>query len=565
MPSDGPGRTLGRRDFLRTALTAASVPALAATAEVFGAHDVAHRLATGKAPTAGITRSPTKRTTLPSGVVVPTADWVRIENARPGTLAWAITSPQPTRAIEGFAGSVSAQSGDEVALFVHTTSPSFHVEAYRMGYYGGLGARLIWQSAGITGAEQPSPSLSSPTSTVQCHWSPSLTLHIDDNWVPGAYLLKLVGSNGAQQYVPLCIRDDASTSAFLVQHSVTTWQAYNLWGGYSLYLGSPSGFTYGQVGGSKTFARRSRAVSFDRPYPVDWGQGAADFIGLELPLVYDMERLSLDVSYTTDVDTHERPELLLQHRALFSLGHDEYWSLQMREGAARARDSGTNIGFLGANACYRPIRFESSPVGPNRVQVCYKSSSEDPFSRSDPSLATPITWMSPPTSWHPSQLVGATYSDIDAVADLVISDASGWIWSGTGLADGQHLAGVVQGEYDSFDAASPGPQNIEILAHSPVANRGPGHFSDITWYTAPGGGGVLDIGFTGFVNKLSSSVLVPGGLLPAPVPGVTDVLLRAMQNVYSVLGTAPASVAHPSKANWRPLPASSVATPVPSA
>jgi len=541
----------------------ASLPALGAAGIAYADAATGRRARSGS-PTHAV-RSPTQLTTLPSGVVVPTARWVAEENAKPGTLGWAIVGAQPTRAIEGYASAVSAQPGDEIVLFVHTQSRAFHVEAYRMGYYQGLGGRLVWQSDTVPAVAQPAPVVTAPTSTVECRWAPSTTLHIDRDWVPGAYLLKLVGTGGEQQYVPLCVRDDDSSSAFLVQHSVTTWQAYNLWGGYSLYLGLPGGLGFGQVGGNKTFAHRARTVSFDRPYPVDWGQGAADFIGLELPLVYDMERLGLDVSYTTDVDMHERPELLLQHRALLSLGHDEYWSLEMRQGVAQARDGGVNVGFLGANACYRPIRFASSPVGPNRWQVCYKSAAEDPMSRDDPMHATPITWSSSPTSWHESELIGSTYNDIDASADLVVTEASGWLWKGTGLRDGQHLPGVVQGEYDSFSAASPGPQNVEVLAHSPVTNRGPGRFSDVTWYTAPGGGGVLDMGFTGFVNKLASAPLVPGGLLPAPVPGTTDVLLRAMENVYSVLGTAPASATHVSRPNWQQLPASSVAKPVPSA
>ncbi len=75
-----------------------------------------------------------------------------------------------------------------------------------------------------------------------------------------------------------------------------------------------------------TFADRARIVSFDRPYDHDWASGAADLVGNEIPVIYQAEQLGLDVTYWTDVDLHARPQLLDNHRALISLGHDEYWS-----------------------------------------------------------------------------------------------------------------------------------------------------------------------------------------------------------------------------------------------
>jgi len=142
------------------------------------------------------------------------------------------------------------------------------------------------------------------------------------------------------------------------------------------------------------------------------------------------------------------------------------------------------------------------------------------------------------------------YQDVGADADLVVADASSWLWQGTGLTNGQALPGVVQGEYDRFDSAGPGPRNVEIFAHSPVANRGPGRFSDITWYTTAGGGGVFATGNASWVNKLSDTTAFPSNVVPAAIPGVTEFLLRAMENVYATLGRGPASSSQPSRANW---------------
>ncbi|MHB8438781.1 MAG: N,N-dimethylformamidase beta subunit family domain-containing protein [Acidimicrobiales bacterium] len=554
-PEDQAAR-VPRRAFLRGAGVLGALVGVAGAA--YGIDDLLtpspHRAAKRRRPAAVHNRSAAdlvEIATLPSGTKVPTASWVSEENAHPGTLDWIVTGVQSPRSIEGFASQVSATVGDTVTLFVNTVARSFHVEAYRMGYYQGLGARLVWRSDDYAGTAQPPPAVAPGVHTVSCPWTESATVKIGSDWPPGAYLLKLVGSGGQQQFVPLCIRDDLSHAAFVVQHSVTTWQAYNLWGGFSLYYGAANGiptFLQTETNG-KNFADRARIVSFDRPYCHDWAQGASDFMGNEFPLVYDMERLGLDVTYRTDVDLHQDPLNLLQHQALLSLGHDEYWSLAMREAATTARDSGVNLAFLGANACYRPIRFADSPLGSNRLQICYKSAAEDPLNGVDDSLVTPVTWDSTPTDWAESQLIGAMYQDVGAEADLVVGDPSSWLWSGTALREGQALSKVVVGEYDRYDPAYPSPGNVEILAHSPVANRGPGRFSDVTWYTAPGGGGVLDTGTASWVNRLANSAAIPSGVFHAPVPGVTEPLLRAMENVYSVLGLGPGATRAPSTSN----------------
>jgi hypothetical protein len=289
-------------------------------------------------------------------------------------------------------------------------------------------------------------------------------------------------------------------------------------------------------------------VSFDRPYDHDWASGAADFVGNEFPVIFQAERLGLDVTYWTDVDLHARPQLLPNHKALVSLGHDEYWSEPMRDGTSQALAGGVNLAFLGANACYRQIRFEPSPLGPDRHQVCYKSAAEDPLTGHDDALVT-VNWAQAPVSRPEAQLIGCTYQDIDANADLVITDPSSWALEGTGLTLGQHLPTAVQGEFDRYVPNGAGPVNVDVIAHSPVPNRH--NYSDVTWYTVPGGGGVFATGNASWVGLLSDSSLVPPDVLPGPVPGITPALLRIMQNVYSVIGSGPASLTHPSHGNWR--------------
>ena len=482
----------------------------------------------------------TEQTTLASGVVVPTAPWLIAENNHPGTLDWIVPTSGPEHSLEGFASQVSAVSGDDVALFVNTTGRAVQVQAYRMGYYQGLGGRLVYQSDMVAAGPQPAPVVNSGVGTVTCPWSPTLTLSIDDTWPPGCYLLKLIGDAGESQYVPLTIRDDGSSAAFVIQNSVTTWQAYNLFGGYSLY--------YGQNGlGHQDFAHRARAVSFDRPYPQTWAQGAADFVGVEFPLLFHLESLGLDLTYWTDIDLHAQPGLLANHRCLFSLGHDEYWSSPMRDGAASANAGGVNLAFLGANACYRQIRLQPTSVGDNRLEVCYKDAAEDPMAQQEPSLTT-VNWNQSPVNNPESNLIGSTYQSVGANANMTVTDASSWFFSGCNLKDGSVLQGMVFGEYDRYVPSLPGPRNLDVLAHSPVP--GQGNWSDLTYFTSRGGGGVMATGSANFISKLSNAPRIPAIVLPPGLAGETEVLLRAMENLYGLFGNGPASVTMPSSGNW---------------
>jgi hypothetical protein len=359
------------------------------------------------------------------------------------------------------------------------------------------------------------------------------------DWPPGYYLFKVVGDfdKSANGYVPLIVRDDTSHAAFTIMSGVTTSQAYNTWGGRSLYVGPGAAAT------------RSRVVSYDRPYDASsWG--APNFIGNEVPLLFLAESLGLDVTYTTDIDLHEQPSLLTNHKCLISLGHDEYWSQLMRTAADQAVDAGVNIAFLGANAIYRHIRLEASPLGPNRHQVCYKTDfmEEDPLWNVDPAEVT-ADWPTGPMPRPEQTTIGAQYADLGANAAMSIVNPGHWVFAGTGVTMNQSLPGVIFGEYDFYDRSLPGPDNVEILAHSPIKNRGPGRWSDMTYYTSPGGGGVLATGNAYFVYRLSNAPYIYPNLVPPAVPSVTSVFWRMMENVFSVFGSGPASASNPSVAN----------------
>jgi hypothetical protein len=384
-------------------------------------------------------------TTAPSAPPVPAVSWVTVENRRPGTSGWRITHMGPANAIQGWADHVSAAAGERVRLSVSTTARRFRVQAYRMGWYGGRGARLVWQSPPLPGHRQPAPVRTPQTNMVATRWPPSLTIPVDQAWPPGVYLLKLVAATG-QRYVPLTIRDDHSHAA---------------------------------------------------------EQGAGDLLGNELPLVRLVESLGLDVTYWTDIDLHRHPERLLAHRALVSLGHDEYWSTRMRRGAEAARANGVNLAFLGANAVYRHIRLRPSPAGQDREEVNYKpwSVGDDPAWKTDPSEVT-TDWRRPPLNDPESRLLGAQYECNPVHAAGVVVRPSSWLLAGTGVRAGSRLPGLVGDEYDRVQPGSPRPPRVEVLLRSPVRCRG-ASFADTTYYTAAAGAGVFDAGTGSWVCQLA--------------------------------------------------------------
>ncbi|MGH3768722.1 MAG: N,N-dimethylformamidase beta subunit family domain-containing protein [Pseudonocardiaceae bacterium] len=409
----------------------------------------------------------------------------------PAEADWRIANPGPEHAIEGFADRTSMLPGQPVQLFVSTTADRFTVTAYRMGDYPPTGGRQVWKSTPQPGHEQPPAMVETPRNTVSAPWQPSLTVDTTD-WEPGDYLFRLDGDNGAQQFVPLTVASPDNTGRIVIVNAVTTWQAYNRWGGDSLYT-SRSG----------RFAERSRAVSFDRPYQAKDMQGAGDFLIFELPFVQFAEHSGMPLGYATDVDLHANSHLLDGARAMVTLGHDEYWSTAMREQATLARDGGVNLAFLGGNEVYRHIRFEPSPLGADRIEVGYKSFAQDPASQTDPMEAT-TEWRSAPFPRPESELLGNFYQCNPVEADMISADSESWLTSGV-VTEGQRLPRLIGNEYERVDLRVPTPRPIQVLFHSPVTCQGKPDFADVTYYTTSSGAAVFSAGTQYWICGLDPS------------------------------------------------------------
>jgi hypothetical protein len=244
---------------------------------------------------------------------------IQAENALGGSepASWLQPAVPPT-SIEGWASEISVVPGDQVHLHVSTNEGyRYRVEIYRLGWYGGLGARLYVCLPSCGGDEvghKYGPHVES--GLIRADWPVSDTFTIPTTWVSGYYyaLLRVTDGGddtGARGYVPFVVRDPPTRhSQVLVQVPVNTWQAYNPWGGKSLYPFN------------STDLAPAQRVSFDRPLAFT-AQGPFDW---EYNLVRFLERERYDVSYQTDLDTDARPDSLLEHRLVIVAGHDEYWT-----------------------------------------------------------------------------------------------------------------------------------------------------------------------------------------------------------------------------------------------
>ncbi|NKL36429.1 DUF4082 domain-containing protein [Rhizobium leguminosarum bv. viciae] len=312
--------------------------------------------------------------------------------------------------IQGFATEISTNIGQTVDFKIATDSTHYRIDIYRMGYYGGDGARKVdsIEKSLTTAQIQPHPIVDMSLGLIDCgNWSVSASWQIPADAVSGVYFAKLVREDGTEDasIIPFVVRDDASTSDIVFQTSDTTWQAYNAWGGASLYYGEvpvdPAdmiGYLPPNCSCGLTAIGRASAVSYNRPIITNTSPigGSHDYIfGVESSAISWLEQNGYDVSYISGVDATRNGALLLNHDAYLSVGHDEYWSAEQRANVEAARDSGVNLAFWSGNECYWKIRWESSIDGSGqayRTMVCYK---ETWGTSSDPSNVGTGTWRDP--------------------------------------------------------------------------------------------------------------------------------------------------------------------------
>jgi hypothetical protein len=294
------------------------------------------------------------------------------ENARPGDRHW-WGRHAPPHTIEGYASQCSVRPGERLDLHVSTRPAArYRIVVYRLGWYGGRGARAVAEhprAGDLQGVAREVPRPRPGPHVDSAGWPVTDAIAIGEDWVTGVYIARLVLTSGEHAgldaFVPFVVRPPfGATAEILVQQPVTTAQAYNNWGGKSLYTSN------------STDEEAAVKVSFERPYPA-WSQTV---VNARYPFVWDynllryLEREGFDVAYTTDIDTHREPWSLAGHRLLMTSGHDEYWTREMRDAFDAALAAGVNLACMGANTCYWQMRLEDG----ERTIVEYRYRAQDP-------------------------------------------------------------------------------------------------------------------------------------------------------------------------------------------
>ncbi|MEA3208270.1 MAG: hypothetical protein QOE70_1327 [Chthoniobacter sp.] len=442
------------------------------------------------------------------GFTAPPRDLIREENARPGTRDWMLARTRidpPTKYrcpwIEGYCSRTSVRAGETLTFHVSTNPASpFTLDLYRLGHYGGDGGRFMKRLGPLDGRTQPDPPIGAKR-VRDCGWEPWAELRVPADWLSGVYVGKLTAErDGTQSYVIFIVRDDRPAD-FIFQCSDHTWQAYNRW---------PSQFALYDDGANPWYWGGGVQVSCNRPYgkycqildaPLSIGSG--EFFLWEFPFAFWLESLGYDVTYISNLDTHRDPRGLLRGRGFLSVGHDEYWSIEMFENVRAAVAAGVSVGFFSGNAICGRILFDENVRAFERVGVF-----------GPPGGTREFTAMSSLSHERPyaNELIGAhSTGPVTGGADWICTKPGHWIYAGTGMKAGDAVPGTIGWEWHGDPAPIDG---LEIIATGPTQSapgKPNGGIYTATVYPGPHGNVVFNAATCWWADGLSAP---PGYVRP---------------------------------------------------
>lgn len=463
------------------------------------------------------------------------ANLIQIENSKPGTRDWMLSSTriEPTSKyrcpwIEGYASRLSVRAGEKIGFHVSTNPASkFTIDLYRLGYYGGDGGRFVQTLGPFEGRVQADPEIG-PKRLRNCQWPPCAEFTIPKDWLSGVYLGKLTAeADGCQSYVIFVVRDDRNAD-YLVQCSDFTWHAYNRW---------PSQFSLYDDGVNPWYWGGNVDVSFNRPYgkycqifdaPLSTGSG--EFLLWEFPLTYWMESLGYDVSYISNFDTHSDPRGLLRAKGLLSVGHDEYWTIDMFENVSAAIVEGVNVAFLSGNAVCGRVLYHEATRSIERIGVFGPAGGTREF------LAMSTLRHGRP---YANQLIGAhSTGPVTGGADWICTAPDHWLYKDTGMQRGDSVPGLIGWEWHGDPAKR---DNLEIVASGPTQSA-PGKPNGGTYtgtvYYGPSGNFIFNAATCWWADGLSAP---PGYVRPKVYTEPKGPDRRVQQMTANVLARMTAS------------------------
>jgi len=442
-------------------------------------------------------------------------NWLKKENQKPGVhmtmSTWHNLDVANPRGSALWLNKTSVTCGEHVDIHAssYLINESYKgprtFEALRIGWYGGSGARLMWKSKPINLKKQKIPIIKNLQRMVETKWKKTVSFTVGNDWTPGFYLIASVSPKGIiESIAPLIVRSPLATSKLLLVHSTLTWDAYNQFGGRSLYLG-PGGSVVSRR------AERSRMVSLDRPFE---GSGANHIDRDGITLVQFLEKENLSVDQVSDIDLDQWPSLSTHYSGVVFGSHAEYFTRRMFNTIAADRNQGINLAFLGANNAYWQTRLADSPIGPNRHVIVYRKATEDPVTNNN---EVSVEFQDPRVNTPPNLLTGTMTHGVHVYGTIYAAEIPNWlkIPKYTSI---NGISGDTEIDATSTNAAQ--PSNVHVLFTGQLLFRDPGPaaeeekssfrrvpIEETVWFATPSGSAVFDAGITTWsCNLLPSCV-----------------------------------------------------------
>jgi hypothetical protein len=408
------------------------------------------------------------------------------------------------------AGYVSAQAvrpGEVERIYVSAPGArTVRIRIFRIGWYGGGGGREVLVSQLRPAVSQPPCTHRFQTGLTECNWHPTLSFTIPSALPSGVYIAKLSAATGVSDC--LFVVRASRPQPLLAQLPTSTYEAYNAWGGDSLYPGGAD-----RVG--LTGTTQGIEVSYDRPY--DSRTGAGQFFARDVAMVRFLERYGYPVSYTTSESVDGDPSQIQGHKALLDFGHSEYWSQAQADAFARARDTGTSLLFLSSDALAWRVRYaKASPAASEAGQPDHSIVSYKEHAALDPNRAKPTG----PFPAFGAPLAGSAY--LGCITPRLQQPGAptyryyawapapalqpSWLFAGTGVSASTRISGIVGYELDMRTPSSPSGTRVAGSGATPCMTPAPGepapgpgqNLAETTMYTAPSGALVFATGTLGW-------------------------------------------------------------------
>lgn len=426
---------------------------------------------------------------------------IALENAKPGTRDWMLNNTRIDPAtkyrcpwIEGYASHASILPGQKLQLMISTRpSAKVEVDIYRLGFYGGTGGRHMASLGAYDCFAQTMPEPGN-LRLMNCQWEVTAELIIPEDWISGVYVAKLTELNEKlQSYIIFIVKDNRKAD-LVFQCSDHTWQAYNRW---------PSQFSLYDDGKNQWHWGGLSQVSFNRPYgkycqildaPLSIGSG--EYFLWEFPFSYWLEQNGDDVTYISNTDLHADALAAQRGKGFISVGHDEYWTIEMFNHMQAAIAAGINVGFFSGNAVCGRVLWDQPTRSMRRVGVF-----GPPGGTRDFEAMKSLEHVRP----YANELIGAhSTGPVTGGADWICTMPDHWIYDKSGMKLGDAIPGLIGWEYHGDPAPIPGLQIVATGETQSAPDKPNGGVYTATVYPGPKGNFVFNASTCWWSDGLSA-------------------------------------------------------------